>query len=477
MDDLILNETKNFKILLIGANGSGKSTLIKQLNDEELPKEYKPSSASEFTVKNIMFEGYDVTLQLWDIVGDNLSKSFLRGTNGIILVTDLTSLQSNLDETVDLFHKIKTVSGLDGEESFPFIIAGNKYDLLEDKRSHEISINTLNAWRQRICPTNKNAHIFEISAKSGYNVNEMLDTMLRVLLNKPISSSEKIQSTVESAIQSSSMNESSYILPLNFQSIKAKVVLAGMAAVGKTCILSRNSSDDRTLYRADTYEPTTGTEFRVIDVPIVNKNISLQIWDSAGSNITKAIYKNADCLILVYDISSRDSFVALEIYWEHFMRYAQPTDVYEFPVILVGNKCDLDSKRAVHIEEIMDWCAHKRPRKPISYIECSALLNMGVRDVFLFIAEAMHDYKIYVIDEYIADDESGLDTTNYENFDDSKSSHYSNSNFGTDFTTEDVYDEVVNEKKPSPKRKHGKNKDSDLERNCFVDFLKEISCL
>jgi hypothetical protein len=158
------------------------------------------------------------------------------------------------------------------------------------------------------------------------------------------------------------------------------------------------------------------------------------------------------------------------------MRYAQPTDVYEFPVILVGNKCDLDSKRAVHIEEVMDWCAHKRPRKPISYIECSALLNMGVRDVFLFIAEAMHDYKIYVIDEYIADDESGLDTTNYEHFDDSKSSHYSNSNFGTDFTTE-VYDEVVNEKKPSPKRKHGKNKDSDLERNCFVDFLKEVSCL
>lgn len=479
MDGLILNETKNFKILIIGVKGAGKTSLTKW-NDKEVPNEIEPSSVSEFTVKNIMFEGFEVTLQLWDIVFDNMvSKSFLRGTNGIILVTDLTS-QDSLYDTEDLFHKIMIISGLDRNDSFPFIIVGNKLDLL-DTRSREISQSMLNEWKQKICPINKNVIFFEISAKSGYNVNEMFNAMLKMLFNKSASTSQKSINAVESAtIQSNSANDTFTGDRPTPMSMKAKVVLAGKTAVGKTCILSRNSSDDRTIYSTETYTPTTGTDFRVIDVPIANQNISLQIWDSAGSNISKAIYKSADCLILVYDISSRESFIDLEAYWEHFMRYAQPTDVYEFPVLLVGNKCDLDSKRAVHIEEVMEWCANKRPRKPISYVECSALLNMGVRDVFLFIAEAMYEYKIYVIDEYIYDDnESGLDTTNYEHYDDSKSSHYSNSNFGTDYTIEDVYDELFDEKKmySSPKHKHPKTKDGDIERNCFVEFLKELNCL
>jgi GTPase SAR1 family protein len=79
-------------------------------------------------------------------------------------------------------------------------------------------------------------------------------------------------------------------------------------------------------------------------------------------NIGRSIYKDADCLVLVYDITSRESFAALDTFWDSYIAYAQPFEPDEFPALLVGNKCDLNDRRAVPLEEVMDWCAAKRPR-------------------------------------------------------------------------------------------------------------------
>ena len=57
---------------------------------------------------------------------------------------------------------------------------------------------------------------------------------------------------------------------------------------------------------------------------------------------------------------------------EHYLTNAEPFEPEEFPVLLVGNKCDLSDRRAVTLEEVMDWCAVKRPRRPITYIGITA---------------------------------------------------------------------------------------------------------
>jgi hypothetical protein len=44
------------------------------------------------------------------------------------------------------------------------------------------------------------------------------------------------------------------------------------------------------------------------------------------------------------------------------------------------------------METILDWCANKRPRKPITYIECSALRNIQVGDIFLVAGDYTYDY-------------------------------------------------------------------------------------
>ena len=78
--------------------------------------------------------------------------------------------------------------------------------------------------------------------------------------------------------------------------------------------------------------------------------------DTSGNpkmiNIGRSIYKDADCLVLVYDITSRESFTALDTFWDSYLAYAQPYEPDEFPVLLVGNKCDLNDRRAVPLEEV-----------------------------------------------------------------------------------------------------------------------------
>ena len=77
-----------------------------------------------------------------------------------------------------------------------------------------------------------------------------------------------------------------------------------------------------------------------------------------------------------------------------FFRYSGTDEAEFFPAVLVGNKSDLSAKRDVSLEEVIDWCTNKRPQKQITYLECSAKLNIGVSDVFNFITHAHYDYAL-----------------------------------------------------------------------------------
>ena len=62
----------------------------------------------------------------------------------------------------------------------------------------------------------------------------------------------------------------------------AKVILAGAAAVGKSFILKRFVKDDKD--QNDTvYEPTMGADLRIVDMPVKDRTLTLQIWDTSGS--------------------------------------------------------------------------------------------------------------------------------------------------------------------------------------------------
>lgn len=108
----------------------------------------------------------------------------------------------------------------------------------------------------------------------------------------------------------------------------------------------------------------------------------------------------------MYDITSRDSFAALEVYWHTFMKYAVPEDIEDYPLLLVGCKSDLSNKRAIPMEEVLEFCSVHRPSMPITYVETSALHGIGVQDVFLFIGESVHDYLVGDENEFNMNDDA-----------------------------------------------------------------------
>jgi len=91
-------------------------------------------------------------------------------------------------------------------------------------------------------------------------------------------------------------------------------------------------------------------------------------------------------------------------------------DADDFPCVLLGNKCDLPRDERVCLEDVLAWCLAKRPRRPITYLECSCSATAGnplaIKDAFLALAERS---RIKILDEVEAEEngeglsESGTD--------------------------------------------------------------------
>ena len=98
--------------------------------------------------------------------------------------------------------------------------------------------------------------------------------------------------------------------------------------------------------------PTIGVDFKIRTIDSDDKVCKLQIWDTAGQErfktITSSYYKGAHGIIVTYDITDRDSFNAVHTWMSEVEKYSLQGDITR---ILVGNKSDLENKRAVSFEE------------------------------------------------------------------------------------------------------------------------------
>lgn len=112
------------------------------------------------------------------------------------------------------------------------------------------------------------------------------------------------------------------------------------------------------------------------------KNIKLTIWDTAGQerfrSLTSSYYRGAQGVILVYDVSSRESFDNLKSTWlKELDVYA---DLDDLILMIVGNKIDLESKgeRKVSTEEGLQLA------KELSalFMESSAKTRLGIKSIF-----------------------------------------------------------------------------------------------
>ena len=154
-----------------------------------------------------------------------------------------------------------------------------------------------------------------------------------------------------------------------------KYIIIGDAAVGKSNLLLRYVHGQ---FKPE-YQLTIGVEFGAKNIEIRNKTYSIQIWDTAGQenfrSITRAYYKNSVCALVVYDISSRDSFNNV-MSWIEDCRNQSPKTIF---IVLVGNKCDLEDKRQVTYEEGKELA----DKNELLFFESSAKDGINVDDIFI----------------------------------------------------------------------------------------------
>ena len=136
--------------------------------------------------------------------------------------------------------------------------------------------------------------------------------------------------------------------------IPVKVVLVGDTGVGKTCIIQRYVNNSYSEENESTFSSTYTN--KVLEFKEYNKKLSLDIWDTAGQELYRALaknfYLNAAIGILVYDIRRKDSYDSIKNYWVDQMKESGEENMI---LGIAGNKCDLFQEEEVPEDEVKKY--------------------------------------------------------------------------------------------------------------------------
>jgi len=167
----------------------------------------------------------------------------------------------------------------------------------------------------------------------------------------------------------------------SFEDFLLKIIIIGEAGTGKSCLLhhfTQNRFKDHSQH-------TIGVEFSSRTVKLGEKKVKLQLWDTAGQerfrSVTRSYYRGAAGAIIVYDISSRESFANLSRWLADAKALASPNLV----TVLVGNKSDMDEEREVDWSEASRWAAENE----IHFLEASSLSGDNVEAPFMLVARSI----------------------------------------------------------------------------------------
>jgi Ras-related protein Rab-1A len=164
-----------------------------------------------------------------------------------------------------------------------------------------------------------------------------------------------------------------------------KVLLLGNSDVGKSSLLLRFVDKTWT----DSFVPTIGVDFKVKTMEIGDKTVKMQIWDTAGQerfrNVVASYFRGSNGILLIYDVTNRDSFKNLDNWLEVIENNASDNVLK----ILIGNKVDLVDDIEIKKEEGQQFAN----RYNMQFIETSAKLDTNVSEAFETLAKLMIEFN------------------------------------------------------------------------------------
>ncbi|XP_066581571.1 ras-related protein Rap1 [Prorops nasuta] len=153
-----------------------------------------------------------------------------------------------------------------------------------------------------------------------------------------------------------------------------KIVILGSGGVGKSALTVQFVQG----IFVEKYDPTIEDSYRK-QVEVDGQQCMLEILDTAGTEQFTAMrdlyMKNGQGFVLVYSITAQSTFNDLQDLREQILRVKDTDDV---PMVLVGNKCDLEDERVVGKDQGVNLARQFN----CSFMETSAKAKINVYDVF-----------------------------------------------------------------------------------------------
>jgi small GTP-binding protein len=165
------------KVLLTGAAAVGKTSLVQRFIKNKFQANYKLTVGVDILTKDVEYkQGEIATLSIWDIGGQQrfefIRSTFYQGAAGTLLVFDLTREQT-YQETRKWLTEIRQFAG----EDIPFILIGNKADLIEDVG------RVVDKEEAQNFAEKENSIYIETSAKTGIHVDEAFTELTRRIID------------------------------------------------------------------------------------------------------------------------------------------------------------------------------------------------------------------------------------------------------------------------------------------------------
>ncbi|KAL0482665.1 Ras-related protein Rap [Acrasis kona] len=161
---------------------------------------------------------------------------------------------------------------------------------------------------------------------------------------------------------------------------KTDVAIIGSGGVGKSAITCRFVQNTF----VEVYDPTIEDSYRR-GITVDEEHILLSIVDTAGQEEYRAArdqqYRQCSGFVFVYSITSEASAENTIELHKQLMKVRNPIVPDEVPIVLVGNKTDLEDRREVPKDFVKSFCSVSR-RENVPIVECSAKTGLNVDEVF-----------------------------------------------------------------------------------------------